>query len=449
MGAVVAESRYLAENGAELVEVDYEPLPAVVDSEQAIAPDAALVHEEFGSNQTLEVCGSGGDVDGAFRNAAHVVRERFRTNRHHAVPMEGRATLAAIDPDGNITLWTSSQMPHMVRTRVADLMRYPEQKIRVVSPDVGGGFGLKNYVIAEEVLACHFARELGAPVKWIEDRREHLMNGYPSRDAIVDLEMAFAADGTLLGARSDILGDNGAYSTDPWPSAFEPLQIALARPGPYKLRNYAWHVRAACTNKSSIGTYRGVGLPGAAWMHEQMLDLAARDLGMDPADIRRKNMIRPDEFPYQTVNGLEYDSGSSSDAMDKALAMADYQSFRTRQTEARRQGRYLGIGIGNYVEMTTFGTRFIAPLGVQHGSYEAASVRFDPNGGVELCVGTHSHGQGHHTTYAQLVADQIGVDISDISFVQGDTQGTPYGWGTLGGAAASSVAAARSSVPRA
>ena len=179
VGAVVAESRYLAEDGAELVEVDYEPLPAVVDSKQAIAPDATLVHEEFGSNQTLEVGGSGGDVDGAFRNAAHVVRERFRTNRHHAVPMEGRAPLAAIDPDGNITLWTSSQMPHMVRTRVADLMRYPKQKIRVVSPDVGGGFGLKNYVIAEEVLACHFARELGAPVKWIEDRREHLHERLP------------------------------------------------------------------------------------------------------------------------------------------------------------------------------------------------------------------------------------------------------------------------------
>ncbi|HZP41993.1 MAG TPA: xanthine dehydrogenase family protein molybdopterin-binding subunit [Candidatus Binatia bacterium] len=432
VAAVVAESRYLAEDGAELVEVDWEPLGAVVEPEDAIAPGAPLVHEELGTNLTLDVSGSGGDVERAFRDAALVVRERFRTNRHHAVPMEGRATLAAVDPDGNVTIWTSSQMPHFVRTRIADLMGYPEQKIRVVSPDVGGGFGLKNYVIAEEVLACHFARVLRAPVKWVEDRREHLLNAYHSRDAIADVEMAFAADGTLLGARMDVLGDSGAYSTDPWPSTFEPLQLALALPGPYKLRNYAWHVRAACTNKAAIGTYRGVGLPGAAWMHEQMMELAAQRLRMDPADLRRKNMIRPDEFPYTTVNGLEYDSGSSSDAMDKALAMADYRGFRARQAAARRQGRYLGIGIGNYIEMTTFGSRFLAPMGVEHGAYEAASVRFNPNGGVELCVGTHSHGQGHHTTYAQMVADQIGVDPADVRFLQGDTQGTPYGWGTWG-----------------
>ncbi|MGD9765092.1 MAG: xanthine dehydrogenase family protein molybdopterin-binding subunit [Candidatus Binatia bacterium] len=432
VAAVIADTRYIAEDGADLVEVDYEELPAVVDPERAVEPGGPLVHEEFGTNKTLDVTGSGGDVEAAFRSAAHVVRERFRTNRHHAIPMEGRATLASIDHEGHITLWSSSQMPHFVRTRVADLMGYPEQKIRVISPDVGGGFGLKNYVIAEEVLACHFARVLGAPVKWVEDRREHLLNGYHSRDAIVDLEMAFAADGTLLGAKADVLGDSGAYSTDPWPSTFEPLQIALALPGPYKLRNYSWHVRAACTNKASIGTYRGVGLPGAAWMHEQMMELAARALKLDPADVRRKNMIKPNEFPYKTVNGLEYDSGSSSDAMDKALGMADYAGFRKRQEEARRQGRYLGIGIGNYVEMTTFGTRFLGPMGVSHGAYEGASVRFDPNGGVELCVGTHSHGQGHHTTYAQLVADQIGVDLKDIRFVQGDTQGTAYGWGTWG-----------------
>ncbi|MGD9763955.1 MAG: xanthine dehydrogenase family protein molybdopterin-binding subunit [Candidatus Binatia bacterium] len=432
VAVVVAESRYLAEDGADLVEVDYEPLQPVVEPDDAMRKGAPLVHEEFGDNIVMHVTGGGGDVDAAFRAAAFVLRERFRTNRHGAVPMEGRATLATINADRDITLWTSTQTPHLVRTRVADIMGHPEQKLRVIGPDVGGGFGLKCHVFPEEVLTAYLAREMGAPVKWIEDRREHLLNSFHAKDDIVDCEMGFSADGMILGIRANIIGDIGAYSADPWPSPFEALQLAAALPGPYKIRDYAYEVTAVCTNKTTLSVYRGVGLPAAVLVQEHLMDLAARRLGMDPAVIRRQNMIRPDEFPYVSVTGLNYDSGSSTDALDKALAMIDYDSFRQHQRDARARNRYLGIGICTYIEMTTFGTRYWIPAGLEHSAYDSANIRFDPAGGVILSVGTFSHGQGHHTTYAQMIADELGVNVEDVQFVQGDTQATPYGWGTWG-----------------
>lgn len=432
LAAVLADSRYVAEDGADLVDVDYEPLPAVTDPEAALAPGAPLVHEEFGNNLVMNVSGNSGDVERAFRNAAFVLQERFRTNRHAAMPLEGRATLADIDADGNITLWTSTQTPHLVRSRVADIMGYPEQKLRVIGPDVGGGFGLKCHVFPEEVLACFFAREMRAPVKWIEDRREHLLGSFHAKDDIVDCEMGFAQDGTILGMRARIIGDLGAYSADPWPSPFEALQLAAAFPGPYKIRDYAYEVNAVCTTKTTLSVYRGVGLPAAVMIQEQMMDLAARRLEMDPAVLRERNLIRPEEFPYVSATGLEYDSSSSTEALSKALDMIGYRDFRARQTAARQKGQYLGLGICSYIEMTTFGTRYWAPLGIEHCAYESANIRMDPSGGVVVSVGTFSHGQGHHTTYAQLIADELGVKVEDVAFVQGDTQATPYGWGTWG-----------------
>jgi carbon-monoxide dehydrogenase large subunit len=432
IAAVLAESRYLAEDAAELVEVEYEPLPVVADPEAAIKPGSALVHEEFGDNIVMRLGGGGGDVDAAFRNAAFVLKERFHTNRHAAIPMEGRATLAKIDASGDITLWTSTQTPHLVRTRVADIMGFPEQKLRVIGPDVGGGFGLKCHVFPEEVLTCYFARELRAPVKWIEDRREHLLNSFHAKEDIVDCEMGFAADGTVLGIRARIVGDLGAYSADPWPSPFEALQLAAALPGPYKIRDYAYDVICVCTNKTTLSVYRGVGLPPAVLVQEHMMDIAARRLNLDPIEIRRQNMIRPEEFPYVSVTGLNYDSGSSTEALQKAADMIGYETFRKRQLAARGEGRYLGLGIATIIEMTTFGTRYWAPLGIEHCAYDSATVRMDPSGGVVLSVGTFSHGQGHHTVYAQMIADELGVDVKDVNFVQGDTQATPYGWGTWG-----------------
>jgi carbon-monoxide dehydrogenase large subunit len=432
IAAVLADSRYLAEDAAELVRVDYEELPPVTDPEAAMRAGSPLVHEEFGDNIVMRVAGGAGDIEGAFRGAAFVLRERFHTNRHAAIPLEGRATLATLDSNGDITLWTSTQTPHLVRSRVADIMRFPEHKLRVIGPDVGGGFGLKCHVFPEEALTCHFARDIGRPVKWIEDRREHLLNSFHAKEDIVECEMGFTADGTVVGIRARIIGDLGAYSADPWPSPFEALQLAAALPGPYKIRNYAYEVLAVCTNKTTLSVYRGVGLPPAVFVQEHMMDLAARRLKMDPLEIRHRNMIAPEDFPYVSATGLQYDSSSSTYALQKAADMVGYKDFRERQRAERAQGRYLGLGIATYIEMTTFGTRYWAPLGIQHCAYDSATVRMDPGGGVLLSVGTFSHGQGHHTVYAQLVADELGVKVEDVNFVQGDTQATPYGWGTWG-----------------
>ncbi|MGD9765473.1 MAG: xanthine dehydrogenase family protein molybdopterin-binding subunit [Candidatus Binatia bacterium] len=432
VAAVIADSRYLAEDGAERVEVDYEPLPAVVDAEQACAPGAPLVHDEHSDNLVMQVDRAWGDVEGGFQKSTVVVREKFYTNRHVALPMESRATLAAVGADGILTLWTSSQMPHLVRTRVAELIDWPEHKMRVISPDVGGGFGLKCHVFLEEVLTAFFAAEVGAPVKWIEDRRENLIGSFHAKDDIVDCEMGFAEDGTLLAMRARVLGDLGAYGADPWPSCLEAVQLAYALTGHYKVNNYACDIRAVNTNKTTLSVYRGVGLPAAILVQEHLIDNAARKLGMDPVDVRRKNMIRPEEFPYTIVTGETYDSGSSTKALDKALEAVDYPGFRRRQAEARRQGRRLGIGISSYVEATTFGTGWWNRLGIQHSAYESASVKMEPNGGATVTAGTHSHGQGHATVYAQIVADELGIDVKDVNYIQGDTAATTYGWGTWG-----------------
>ncbi len=432
VAAVIAESRYLAEDGAELVEIDYDVLPVAVDPEQALAPGAPILHEEFTDNVAVHVTGEAGDVAAAFRDAAVVVGDRFRTNRHFALPMEGRATLAEPDADGNLTLWTSSQNPFVVRTRVAEMLGFPEQKLRVITPDVGGGFGMKAIVIPEEALTCFFARELHAPVRWIEDRREHFLAAYHSKDAILDAEMAFAKDGTLLGLRCSVIGDIGAYSADPWPSSLEPMHMAVALPGPYRVRNYAFEVRAVCTNKTTLSTYRGVGQPAAVWVHERLMDLAARRLDIDPAELRRRNLIPPEDFPCTSISGLPYDSCSATQALAKALEMSDYAGFRQRQREARSRGRYIGIGIGNFIEMTTYAGRWAASVGYELSPFEAANVRMEPDGGVVVRVGTLCHGQGHYTTWAQVVADELGVGVEDVRVVQGDTHITPYGWGTFG-----------------
>ncbi len=432
VAVVVAESRYLAEDAAERIEVDYEALPPVIDPERALAADAALVHEEFGDNVVLRAAGASGDVEAALRDAAVVVRERFRTTRHCAVPLEGRATLAAVDGEGTLTLWTSSQTPHQVRTRIADLTGFPEHKLRVIAPDVGGGFGLKTEIFPEEIVTALLALDLDAPVKWTEDRRENFVGSFHAKDDQIDCEMGFTADGTLLGLRVRILGDLGAYSADPWHSAFEALQISGIIPGPYRLQHYAFEVCTVCTNKTTLSVYRGVGVPAAVWVHEHMMDLAARRLGMDPAELRRRNMIRPDEFPYRSASGMLYDSGSSTDALAQALEMIDYEGFRRRQREARAGGRYLGIGICTYVEATGYGTSSLKAAGVDIASYDSANVKMDPNGSVVVSVGTLSHGQGHATTYAQMVGDYLGVPMQQVRLVQGDTQATPYGWGTWG-----------------
>jgi carbon-monoxide dehydrogenase large subunit len=434
VAAVVADDRYVAEDGVELVEVDYEPLPAAVDPEKALDKGAPLVHEEWGDNVMLRSTIVGGDVKKAFAEADVVVKARFQMNRHCASPLEGRAVLATREASTNqLGVWTSTQMPHMVRTKIAESLGYPEHQIRVIGPDVGGGFGLKCHIFPEELILSVLAVSVGRPVKWVEDRRENLYGSYHAKDDLCYAELAAKKDGTLTGLKTRFIGDVGAYTSYPWTPSFEPLQAAMAAPGAYRIQNVEMEAIAVATNKTTSSVYRGVGLPAAQYTMEHILDLAAVKLEMDPAEVRRKNLMRSDEFPCTSATGLSYDSATPLESLEKALDQIGYQALRKEQAAARRAGRYLGIGISSMIEMTTFGFEYWRAAGLKSVTgYDSAHIRVDPHGGVTLTVGTFNHGQGHPTVFAQLVADGIGCKIEDVTFIQGDTAMTPYGWGTWG-----------------
>ena len=431
VAAVVATDRYTAEDAADLVEVDYEPLEAVADMESALLADAPLVHEEWGDNVMERFEAQVGEVGKAFQEADCVVSERFVTGRHMASPMETRGCVARFDVATEaLTVWSSTQVPHTLRASLATLLDLAEHRIRVISPDVGGGFGLKAHPFPEEVVVTYLAKTLRKPVKWIEDRREHLSASLQAKHQIVNAELALKNDGTVLGLKARFLSDAGGYSSYPWSSAFEPKHAAGSITGPYKIPAYSFETCTVATNKASIGVYRGVGIPVAALTMERLLDMGAHKLGLDPAEIRLRNMIPQDEHPYMTLLGTEIESGSHQASLQKALDILGYGDFRAEQQQARENGRYLGVGIGSYVEGTAHNSAVFDSFGVKIGGYEAATLRIDESGKVTVFVGTHSHGQGHHTVYAQLIADTLGVALEDVAVVQGDTQATPRGWGT-------------------
>ena len=433
VAAVVADSRYLAEDAAELIDVDYEPLPAVLSPEEAMKPGAPLVHEEWGDNIMMRAEIVNGDVDAAFAQADITVKGRFQMNRHCAAPMECRVVLASHEPAlDHMTVWSSTQMPHMVRTKIAEALDYPEHKLRVVSPDVGGGFGLKAHIFVEELIIALLSYQMGRPIKWTEDRRENLYGSYHAKDELCYGEAALTKDGKITAVRGRFIGDIGAYTSYPWTPSFEPLQAALQFPGPYMhIRHVKVEAIAVATNKTTSSVYRGVGAPAAQFAMEHLVDMAAAKLSMDPAELRRVNLWRSSDFPVVSVTGLKYDSSTPRESFDEGLKILGYDQFRKQQAEARKQNRYLGVGFSCMVEPTGFGPEVWHGLGVSSVSgFEAAHIRVDPNGGVTVSVGTHSHGQGHATVYAQLVADRLGCEIKDVTFIQGDTAATPYGWGT-------------------
>ena len=431
VAAVVATDRYAAEDAAALVEVEYEPLEPVSDMEQALQPDAPLVHEEWGDNVMERLEAQLGDVGKAFHEADCVVSERFVTGRHMASPMETRGCVAQYDVATDaLTVWSSTQVPHTLRASLATLLGLPEHRLRVISPDVGGGFGLKAHPFPEEVLVTYVSRALRKPVKWIEDRREHLSASLQAKHQIVTAELALKSDGRILGLKARFLSDAGGYSSYPWSSAFEPKHAAGTISGPYKIPAFGFETCTVATNKASIGVYRGVGITIAALAMERLMDMGAQKLGLDPADIRLRNMISQEEHPYTTLMGAEIESGSHQAALQQALDILGYDDFRAEQQKARQNGRYLGMGIGSYVEGTAHNSAVFDSFGVKIGGYESATMRIDESGKVTVFVGTHSHGQGHHTVYAQLIADTLGVGLGDVSVVQGDTQVTPRGWGT-------------------
>ncbi len=421
---IVADDRYIAEDAAELIEVYYDPLPVAADVLAAAAPGAAAAHADRPDNIAADFPMTYGDVDAAFAKAGHVFQESIFVHRGGAHSIECRGLIAAHDPIADaMTIWANTQAPHMMRNAYARMMGVPENQIRVIAPaDVGGGFGPKGMYYPEHFAVATAAKMLGRPVKWIEDRREHFLASYQERDQHWDVEVAVDSQGRLLGLRGSLIHDSGAYL--PW-GIVTPFISATTVPGPYVLPAYRMNVTAVFTNKVATTPVRGAGRPQAAFVMERLMDRVARELGLDPAEARRRNLIGPERMPYSVGlvfrdgSPVIYDSGDYPACQKEALALAGYNSFRARQAEALRGGRYIGIGIANYVEGTGL------------GPFEGVNVRIEQSGKVTVQTGAAPQGQGHQTMLAQIVADRLGVQPQDISVAPGDSAGVAFGIGTF------------------
>ena len=421
---IVAETRDQAEDAAEQASWDLEELPAVVDPEAALRPDSAIVHDRFHTNLIGAFSVGRGDAAAALAGAPHRLRRRFYHHRYAAVPMECRGVVATYDPrTDSATIWSSTQVVHWVRREAATLLGLPEARVRCIALDVGGGFGGKGHVYPEDLLITFLARKIGRPVRWIEERREHLTSATHSRDQWHDLEVGFDGDGRMLALRDDYVVDCGAWNPIGSGVAYN---TAVHLTGPYKIENLAASGKIVVTNKVPNAPYRGAGRPEAAFAMERAVDLVARTLGLEPVEVRRRNMIRADEMPYRVGipyrdgEPIVYDSGDYPGALQKALdAVGGVEAFRRRQAEARGEGRYLGLGIGSYIEGT----------GV--GPFESAFVRIDPSGKVYVSCGASPQGQGMETIFSQVVADLWKVAPEDIVLTFADTAAIAVGFGTM------------------
>ncbi|HTW87603.1 MAG TPA: xanthine dehydrogenase family protein molybdopterin-binding subunit [Candidatus Binataceae bacterium] len=425
----VASDAYLAHDALELIEVDYEPLEAVLDPEQALAPGAPLIHEQFGSNVVQLAEHPSDKIDEVMRQADKILRFRFANQRLVPMSMETRGVLARWDAaNEELVFWSSTQMPHIVRSYVAEMIGIAENQLRTIAPEVGGGFGAKSNVYREEALIPYMARKLRRPVKWIEQRREHLATLTHGRGQVAYVEAAVKKDGTVLGIKARLIGDMGAYLHLLTPMV--PGLTGLMLPNTYKLRAAAFTQQLVFTNKMSTDTYRGAGLPEAIAIIERVMDLTATEFGLDPAEVRRRNLVARADFPWTSATGLIYDTGNYEPALDKTLALLDYKKARTEQAAARKHGRYLGIGLACYAEMSGVGPSNFFP-GLKVGGWESATVRIEPDGKVVVLTGSSSHGQGHETSFAQVAADALGIEVGDIKVIHGDTGRVQYGIGTF------------------
>ena len=429
--AVAAASRAAAEDAAQLVAVEYEPLPAVLDPEAAVAPGAPLIHPELGDTVIYETRLAGGDTAAAFAAAYRVYRRTFRIGRHTGVPMEPRSLVADYEPFTRaLTLWISTQVPHMMQAVVADLFGLPEHRVRVIAPDVGGSFGIKIHVYQDDMAACGLALRLGRPVKFVATRRESFLSDIHAREQTVSVEVAAQADGTLTAMRAAITAAVGPYSAYPRSSVVEGGQVLRLLPGPYRLRHYDATLTVVAQNKVVTSQYRAVGHPIATAVTESMVELIARDLGLDPAEMRRRNLVRPDELPYTSVTGNVYDSGSYHAALERLLEAAGYDELRREQAAARAAGRAVGVGLSCFIELTGPGAQFYGVGGAPISGQEGTTVRLEPSGAVTVLTGLTDQGQGMRTALAQIVADELEVPVESISVVSGDTAVVPYGGGT-------------------
>src|SRR6266478_3221534 len=435
VAVVIAENPYVARDAVDLVEVDYEPLPAVADAAKALQPGAPAVNDEARDNVSFRwQLGDKAATDKAFAGAPRIVKQSFRNHRLIPNAIEPRAALASANPGtGEVTLWLTTQNPHVHRLLMAAfVLGLPEHKLRVISPDVGGGFGSKIFVYPEECVVTWASRALSRPVKWTAERRESFLTDAHGRDHYSDAEMALSADGRILGLRVKTVANMGAYLSLFAPCVPTYLYATLLA-GAYLTPAIHCEVTAVFTHTTPVDAYRGAGRPEACYLVERMVDLAARELAMDPLELRRKNFISKDQFPYQTPVALLYDSGNYEAALDKALESFDYGAFRREQDKLRQQGRYLGVGFSTYVEACGLAPSQVAgALGAQAGLYESATVRVHPTGKVTVFTGSHSHGQGHETTFAQVAADELQVPFEDVEIVHGDTGQIPFGMGSYG-----------------
>jgi len=427
VAVVVASDRYALRDALDLVDVDYEPLTPVVDPEKAIAKGAPVLHEPSTDNVSFRWELEGGDVKKAFKQADKVIRQRMVNQRLIPVAMEPRGVLAEYKRgEKTLTVWSSTQIPHLLKTQIAAMLGTPEHSVRVITPEVGGGFGSKLNVYPEEAIVAHLSMRLGHPVKWMESRRENFLCTTHGRDQIADVEAAVSKDGMLLGTKWRIIADLGAYYQLLTPLV--PTLTGLMLAGSYKVPAIHIEIIGALTNKMATDAYRGAGRPEATYYVERLMDLIAAELKMDPAEIRRKNFPLPKEFPYATPTGIAYDSANYQKSLDLALQKSGYVKLRKEQAALRKQGRYMGIGVSTYVEICAMGPSSAMPA----GGWESATVRVEPTGKVTILTGASPHGQGQETSFAQMGAEVLGLTPDDVNIVHGDTAAVPYGIGTFG-----------------
>jgi carbon-monoxide dehydrogenase large subunit len=419
---IVAQDPYSARDSMELVQVDYESLPAILDPMEAMTEDAPVVHPELGTNIALKTINAGGNLEEAFAQAEHTVQQRYQVQRLSPSPLEPRGVLASYQPqDDLLTVWDSTQHPHEVRENLAHLLRRPQNSVRVMAPDVGGGFGEKGCLYPEEIAIPYLAILLGRPIKWLEDRQENLL-AFHGRGHTVDVEAAAKKDGTLLGIRVRIVADLGAYFLLSTPTV--PVLTSHRLTGPYRTPAMSAEVQGVITNKPSTGAYRGAGGPEAAFCMERTIDLIARDLNLDPAEVRRRNFIPSEAFPYETPTGITYDSGDYAQTFDRALELSEYRNWRERSRQpGQASDSLIGVGLATVVKGS--GGRITRLT-------DHARVIIEPSGQVIAHTGISPHGQGSETTFAQMVADQLGVTPADVRVLHSDTDILPAGGGTSG-----------------
>ena len=428
VAVAVATDPYIARDAVDAIDVDYEPLPAVVNAEEALKSGSPLTHPEMGTNVAYtHVVNGGGDIDEAFRNADRVIRHRLYHQRLTPMPIEPRAVVASYHRgEGTLTLWTSTQIPHLLRTLLPGMLNIPETKLRIVAPEVGGGFGAKLNVYAEEALCAHLAMRLGAPVKWVESRRENAASTIHGRDQIGDYEVAVKKDGRILGLKATSVADLGAYLQLLTPAV--PTLTGLVLSGCYKIPAIRFEVVGVYTNKMATDAYRGAGRPEATYLIERLMDVVANELNIDRLELRLKHFPAPGDFPFTTSCGVTYDSGNYQGTLAKAKQLADWDALMADRKAARAAGKLFGVGVSTYVEICAMGPSKAMPA----GGWEWGCVRMEISAKVTVITGVTPHGQGQETSFAQIVADRLGVPIEDVAVLRGDTNVAHYGRDTYG-----------------